>query len=223
MTYVHPLLTNWQLAFILYRQHYQAAVVAQNPGLANPEISKVIGEQWRDSPPEVKKHWKSLADVCCSLVERRTLDFRPLTPYRKKSFGIRNSIPTTAISHVALAVATASQVHSRAQTPMNRPDASNAVAELSQPQLAFLLFRTTPRNDSQRRPTHLQHRLQVIMAAAISALWAVPVSMALPVALTTALTSALIRSKSLPCLLHASNGFRFQQGHSLPQIPNAAE
>ena len=60
----HSLLTSWHLAFILYRQHYQAAVVAQNPGLANPEISKVIGEQWRDSPPEVKKHWKSLADVC---------------------------------------------------------------------------------------------------------------------------------------------------------------
>lgn len=53
----------WYIAFILYRQHYQGAVVAQNPGLANPEISKVIGEQWRDSPLEVKAHWKSLADV----------------------------------------------------------------------------------------------------------------------------------------------------------------
>src|ERR1700712_1731185 len=46
------------VAFILYRQHYQAQVVAQNPGLANPEISKIIGEQWREQEPEVKSDWK---------------------------------------------------------------------------------------------------------------------------------------------------------------------
>ncbi len=51
------------IAFILYRQHYQAQVVAQNPGLANPEISKIIGEQWRDQPVEVKNEWKRLAEV----------------------------------------------------------------------------------------------------------------------------------------------------------------
>ncbi|KAL8697079.1 MAG: hypothetical protein Q9224_002479 [Gallowayella concinna] len=50
-------------AFILYRQHHQARVVAQNPGLANPEISKVIGDHWRQSPPDVKQHWKNLAEV----------------------------------------------------------------------------------------------------------------------------------------------------------------
>jgi hypothetical protein len=51
------------VAFILYRQHYQAQVVAQNPGLANPEISKIIGEQWREQPAEVKNDWKRLAEV----------------------------------------------------------------------------------------------------------------------------------------------------------------
>jgi len=51
------------LAFILYRQHYQAAVVAQNPGLANPDISKIIGEQWRKLPQETKDEWKALAEV----------------------------------------------------------------------------------------------------------------------------------------------------------------
>ena len=51
------------VAFILYRQHYQAQVVAQNPGLANPEISKIIGEQWREQEPEVKSDWKRLAEV----------------------------------------------------------------------------------------------------------------------------------------------------------------
>ena len=49
-------------AFILYRQHHQAKVVSQNPGLANPEISKIIGEQWRNQPVEVKNEWKALAE-----------------------------------------------------------------------------------------------------------------------------------------------------------------
>jgi HMG box factor len=51
------------IAFILYRQHYQAAVVAQNPGLANPEISKIIGEQWRALSTDTKEEWKALAEV----------------------------------------------------------------------------------------------------------------------------------------------------------------
>lgn len=56
-------ITNFCTAFILYRQHHQAAVVAQNPGLANPEISKVIGDHWRQSSEEVKARWKKLAEV----------------------------------------------------------------------------------------------------------------------------------------------------------------
>lgn len=51
------------VAFILYRQHYQAQVVSQHPGLANPEISKIIGEQWREQAPEIKNDWKRLAEV----------------------------------------------------------------------------------------------------------------------------------------------------------------
>ena len=53
----------FSVAFILYRQHYQAQVVAQHPGLANPEISKIIGEQWREQAPEIKSDWKRLAEV----------------------------------------------------------------------------------------------------------------------------------------------------------------
>jgi HMG box factor len=53
-------------AFILYRQHYQAQVSAENPGLANPEISKIIGEQWREQPLQVKSDWKRLAEVYAS-------------------------------------------------------------------------------------------------------------------------------------------------------------
>ena len=51
------------LAFILYRQHRQAQVAAQNPKLSNPEISKVIGELWRKEPEPVKDQWKAVADV----------------------------------------------------------------------------------------------------------------------------------------------------------------
>jgi HMG (high mobility group) box len=57
------------VAFILYRQHFQAQVVAQHPGLANPEISKIIGEQWREQTPEVKSDWKRLAEVQNSAFE----------------------------------------------------------------------------------------------------------------------------------------------------------
>ena len=60
---LYSLLIQIPTAFILYRQHHQATVVSQNPGLANPEISKVIGDHWRSSSPEVKNHWKILADV----------------------------------------------------------------------------------------------------------------------------------------------------------------
>ncbi|KAJ5489710.1 hypothetical protein N7539_004600 [Penicillium diatomitis] len=49
-------------AFILYRQHYQSIVVAHNPGMANPEISKVIGEQWRSLSEDEKGKWKALAE-----------------------------------------------------------------------------------------------------------------------------------------------------------------
>ncbi|KKA29366.1 hypothetical protein TD95_004658 [Thielaviopsis punctulata] len=49
-------------AFILYRQHHQADVAAQNPGLPNPEISKIIGSQWKQESEEVKEQWKALAE-----------------------------------------------------------------------------------------------------------------------------------------------------------------
>lgn len=37
--------------------------MAQHPGLANPDISKIIGEQWRKLPQESKDEWKALAEV----------------------------------------------------------------------------------------------------------------------------------------------------------------
>ncbi|EFX04658.1 hmg box protein [Grosmannia clavigera kw1407] len=49
-------------AFILFRQHYQAHVVAENPGLTNPDISKIIGKMWQKQPKDIKDEWKNLAD-----------------------------------------------------------------------------------------------------------------------------------------------------------------
>ncbi|CAZ84416.1 unnamed protein product [Tuber melanosporum] len=49
-------------AFILFRQHNQAAVVAKHPGKPNPEISKIIGEMWRESSQEAKNLWQRHAD-----------------------------------------------------------------------------------------------------------------------------------------------------------------
>ncbi|TDZ23157.1 Repressor of filamentous growth 1 [Colletotrichum orbiculare MAFF 240422] len=63
-------------AFILYRQHHQAQVIAQHPGLSNPEISKIIGEQWRIQPEDVKESWKKLAEEEKIRHQRQYPDYR---------------------------------------------------------------------------------------------------------------------------------------------------
>ncbi|KAK5997135.1 Repressor of filamentous growth 1 [Cladobotryum mycophilum] len=49
-------------AFILYRQHHQSQVTTDNPRLSNPEISKIIGERWKNEDPDIKDSWKRMAD-----------------------------------------------------------------------------------------------------------------------------------------------------------------
>ncbi|KAI4186389.1 MAG: hypothetical protein LQ346_005689 [Caloplaca aetnensis] len=85
-------------AFILYRQHHQAHVVAQHPGLANPEISKVIGDHWRQSPPEVKAHWKNLAEEEKIRHQRQYPDYR----YQPRRNGRNNSLSSSSTSANAL-------------------------------------------------------------------------------------------------------------------------
>ncbi|CAG8016834.1 unnamed protein product [Penicillium olsonii] len=70
-------------AFILYRQHYQAMVVAHNPGLANPEISKIIGEQWRSLPDDDKSKWKALAEEEKARHQQQYPDYR----YQPRRYG----------------------------------------------------------------------------------------------------------------------------------------
>lgn len=55
--------TDTEAAFILFRQHQQASIIAQNPGIPNPEVSKIIGEQWRGLSAEAKEEWNLLAEV----------------------------------------------------------------------------------------------------------------------------------------------------------------
>ncbi|KAI5466949.1 hypothetical protein BGZ63DRAFT_449169 [Mariannaea sp. PMI_226] len=63
-------------AFILFRQHQQSKVADANPALSNPEISKIIGEQWHEAPPSVKEKWKSLADEEKQRHQLRYPDYR---------------------------------------------------------------------------------------------------------------------------------------------------
>ncbi|KAJ4673907.1 slightly ste11-like protein [Exophiala dermatitidis] len=49
-------------SFILFRQHQQASILAQKPGIPNPEVSKIIGEQWRRLSAESKEEWNLLAE-----------------------------------------------------------------------------------------------------------------------------------------------------------------
>ncbi|KAK4988689.1 RuvB ATP-dependent DNA helicase pontin [Elasticomyces elasticus] len=83
-------------AFILYRQHYQAGITAQHPGLSNPEISKIIGEQWRTQSAEVKNEWKVLAEEEKSRHQQQYPEYR----YQPRRAGRRGSIssdtPTSA-------------------------------------------------------------------------------------------------------------------------------
>ncbi|KAH8175702.1 HMG (high mobility group) box domain-containing protein [Sarocladium implicatum] len=48
--------------FILYRISYHTKVAQDNPGLSNPEISKIIGDKWKKESEEEKERWKKLAD-----------------------------------------------------------------------------------------------------------------------------------------------------------------
>ena len=184
MVCVYSLLTSWHLAFILYRQHYQAAVVAQNPGLANPEISKVIGEQWRDSPLEVKKHWKSLADVCSCTVPKYKLIVDLLTSHRKKNSAIRNSIPITVTSLAELDEATVSQVIKQERPPMSYHGAANAAAAQSRHRQASPQPQRARRKEHQTHHIHLPGPLQVRMCHATFVLLAALGLMALQVSRT---------------------------------------
>ncbi|KAK2731783.1 hypothetical protein FQN57_003172 [Myotisia sp. PD_48] len=84
-------------AFILFRQHYQASVVAQHPGLANPEISKIIGERWRSLPNDAKQDWKNLAEEEKARHQQQYPDYR----YQPRRYGRKGSSSNATASNIS--------------------------------------------------------------------------------------------------------------------------
>ncbi|KAF2005317.1 hypothetical protein P154DRAFT_357684 [Amniculicola lignicola CBS 123094] len=85
-------------AFILYRQHHQHAIVARNPGLANPEISKIIGEQWKAEPDDQKKIWQDLAQEEKLRHHEQYPDYR----YQPRRLGKAGSVSSPAAQHTTV-------------------------------------------------------------------------------------------------------------------------
>ncbi|KAI9741184.1 MAG: hypothetical protein M1834_002897 [Cirrosporium novae-zelandiae] len=75
-----------------------ASVAAQNPGLSNPEISKIIGEKWRQQPPEVKNEWKILAEEEKLRHQQQYPDYR----YQPRRHGRNNSVSTPSTNSSGL-------------------------------------------------------------------------------------------------------------------------
>ncbi|KAF9888099.1 hypothetical protein FE257_009235 [Aspergillus nanangensis] len=107
-------------AFILYRQHYQAAVVAQNPGLANPDISKIIGEQWRKLPQETKDEWKALAEEEKARHQQQYPEYR----YQPRRYGRDGTTrgSSSGISHNPPGSSVCSRCGGRVMNPPVSPD-----------------------------------------------------------------------------------------------------
>lgn len=78
-------------AFILYRQHHQQSIAANNAGLANPDISKIIGEQWKAESPENKAVWTALAHAEKAKHQEQYPDYR----YQPRRLGRLGSFPQT--------------------------------------------------------------------------------------------------------------------------------
>lgn len=69
-------------------------MVVQHPGLTNPDISKVIGIQWRNQSQETKNEWKALA-------EQEKLQHQlqyPTYRYQPKRIGRKQSVSSDPVS-----------------------------------------------------------------------------------------------------------------------------
>ena len=124
-------------AFILYRQHQQASVVRKYPGLPNPDISKIIGEQWSKLPDEQKNGWKALAEVITQTITFTHHKEHCLTTIdRKKRLVTRNNILIIVTNLVATVVIVLDLLvkvvvnHLLGLKSIHRAIASSAVARL---------------------------------------------------------------------------------------------
>ncbi|EGC43237.1 HMG box protein [Histoplasma capsulatum var. duboisii H88] len=107
-------------AFILFRQHFQASVVAQNPGLANPEISKIIGEKWRTLPLESKQDWKNLAEEEKARHQQQYPDYR-YQPRRYGRTGGNSAATSSGISNNPTGASVCNRCGGRVMNPPSTP------------------------------------------------------------------------------------------------------
>jgi hypothetical protein len=141
------------VAFILYRQHHQQAIIARNPGLNNPDISKIIGEQWKAESEESKKVWQDLAQVSSVPHHYRNSSDNL---HRKRKPDITNSTPTTATNLVELV----SPVHHCLIQRSSIPQSKNIVAQSVVDVVSRHLLAPFP-----SQPEHRHYHLQIFQKA----------------------------------------------------------
>ncbi|KAI9888791.1 MAG: hypothetical protein M1814_006296 [Vezdaea aestivalis] len=73
-------------SFILYRQYYHPIVVADNPGIHNNDVSRIVGAKWKDETLAIKNHFKTLADHAKKEHEQKNplYQYAPRKPSEKK-------------------------------------------------------------------------------------------------------------------------------------------
>ncbi|OJD23573.1 hypothetical protein ACJ73_05072 [Blastomyces percursus] len=140
-------------AFILFRQHFQASVVAQNPGLANPEISKIIGEKWRTLPTESKQEWKNLAEEEKARHQQQYPDYR-YQPRRYGRNGTNSAGNSSGISNNPTGASVCNRCGGRVMNPPstpNTPFTSSGPSPVSSTSSSSQLIQPAQRNFQRRR------------------------------------------------------------------------
>ncbi|QIW99294.1 hypothetical protein AMS68_004812 [Peltaster fructicola] len=83
-----------QNAFILYRKDWHSVVVAENPHLHNNQISKIIGEKWRNEASAVKDEYKKRAELVKKqhAVLHPDYSYQPRKPCERKKRMTKNKL-----------------------------------------------------------------------------------------------------------------------------------
>ncbi|KAH1592887.1 slightly ste11-like protein [Aspergillus fumigatus] len=146
-------------AFFLYRQRYQAAVVAQNPGLGSADISRIIGAQWRTLSEETKNGWHALANEEKARHQQRYSEYR----YQPRRYGRGgNSLAMrSGVSQYSACAAVCNRCGGRVTTPpvsletRFTPEVS-LNAGSPQPDAAMAGSSQRQAGDSDSQPNHVQ-------------------------------------------------------------------
>ncbi|KAJ5124711.1 High mobility group superfamily [Penicillium bovifimosum] len=82
--------------FILYRQANHHIVKESNPGVSNNEISRILGNRWKNERPEVRERYTRLADQLKRehAVKHPNYQYAPRRPSERKRRGPRANAET---------------------------------------------------------------------------------------------------------------------------------